>query len=113
MFTFRNNVGVTSGRTVRIGVLRQDLRKNASLFAALAHQVGRVSFVLAEILNQLSVRDEIQLNGKGPSSGVRLGGFLKPSGDRCGRHRGALARFMVLAPQCQRFALRGRPVTAP
>src|SRR3984893_7351630 len=62
----------TTGCFISTGVLSKHLDRHLSLLPALADQVWRVTLVLTDILNQLSVRDEIELDGKRPRPGVRL-----------------------------------------
>ncbi len=60
-------------RFVSARVLSKYFGGNAKFLPALADQVRIVTFVLADVFNQISVRDQIELCRKRPRPGIRFG----------------------------------------
>src|SRR5262249_35342921 len=58
---------------VRTGVLSKDLGRNTKLLPSLPYQVWRIALVFTDILNQVPVRDQIELDRERPRLAVRLG----------------------------------------
>src|SRR5215469_17269454 len=60
---------------INANILCENLGRNTKLLAALSDQVRLIALVFADVFDQLSIRDQIELDGKRPRASVRFGIF--------------------------------------